>query len=360
MMGPVSAAGRISSPSLVMAGASSQPTRSYERRLRSARRAKCRSLAERMPVAMSAASDGSMRERSSERLRPRVSSTARAVRTTPCGAFGCSTCLGARLSGPRPPPRPRQRTRSRSSRIASSFFRSASSTSHPRCSHMPLLRSNPSGPSARSVKSSPSNIRSALSSLSTAGSHCCFSSSTNRSASSFFCCSMRSAISRARASAGDEVLISNEASSSCSSKSPASPACPDAPELPSCGSPFPDPSPGRASPSFSVSSPSASPAAGDCSSAPSCGSGSGSCSSSRACFSASYAYKTSRMLRISTSRTGGYRRQKRPRSRSRKTPTKASLNSASSGHSTVASGSKPTCSESRQPRTPAAPCIRPS
>eukprot|EP00982_Pelagococcus_subviridis_P017606 31551-Pelagococcus_subviridis.AAC.6 len=79
MIGPHSAAGRISVPSVVTAGSSDHPTRSYDSSVRSIRRAKCSSRAGRDPFAMSAISDGSILEMSSLRQSPLVSSGSSAL-----------------------------------------------------------------------------------------------------------------------------------------------------------------------------------------------------------------------------------------------------------------------------------------
>mmetsp|Transcript_36973 Transcript_36973/g.80545 ORF Transcript_36973/g.80545 Transcript_36973/m.80545 type:complete len:210 (-) Transcript_36973:1126-1755(-) len=182
MMGPRVALGRTSVRASTRVVSSTHPARSYVSSVRSANLALSRSCMGRGPASREA-SEGTMRERSPERVSPRVSLGSKVDRTTPIGRRGASACAGARRSGPLPEPRPSSRMRSRSSLRSASFLRSASSSSHPLCCHSPLARSKPSGPSIS--WSSPLNAFSAVSRLSMAGSHCSLKSSISFSAISF-------------------------------------------------------------------------------------------------------------------------------------------------------------------------------
>ena len=76
-------------------------------------------------------SEGSRRDRSSERVSPRVSCASSVVRSRPGRPPMSRCCTGARRSGPQPPPRPSERTRSRSSFRSSSFSRIRSISAQP-------------------------------------------------------------------------------------------------------------------------------------------------------------------------------------------------------------------------------------
>ena len=225
MIGPHSAAGRVSKPSTVTAGSSDHPTRSYDSKVRSARRAKCKRRACGRLEASSTISLGIMRDKSSERHKPDVCSGSIGLRTRPMGNPWRSLCRGARRKGPRPLPRPKLRTMSRNSFKSCSFLRSESSSFHPVCCHRPRVRSKPSGPSARSSKSNPSNALAALSSLSIAGSHCSLNSSMSRETISLFFSFARSIASFAPSS--PSIPTSN--SSTLSLPSVSSPAPPRPP-----------------------------------------------------------------------------------------------------------------------------------